>query len=146
MHAPDAALPAPETRHTPLPTEAQAMKRRLLERVADADTSHLTVGAAEGTWRPLATGVWIKLLYEGEGMRSCLLRLAPGASLPPHRHPADEECVVLQGALQVGSHTEVGAGGYHRAHRGALHPSIAARDGATVFLRGALPAADHALG
>jgi len=69
----------------------------------------------------------------------------PGASLPPHRHPVDEECIVLEGRLRIGSHTEVGTNAYHRAHAGSLHPAIVAPEGATVFLRGAVPRAEDLL-
>lgn len=129
-----------------LPGQARAIKRRLLERVADADPSHLTIAADEGDWQPFAPGVRLKLLREHDGVLTYLLRLEPGARLPPHRHPLDEECIVLEGHLQVGSQIEVGPGGYHLAHRGALHPSISTRDGATIFLRGAVPEAEHELG
>jgi quercetin dioxygenase-like cupin family protein len=124
---------------------ASAIKRRLLERVADADSSHLTVQPDEPGWQPFLPGVQIRVLHEADGVLSYLLRLAPGASLPPHRHALDEECVVLDGTLRVGTHTEVRAGGYHLAHRGALHPTVSTATGATIFLRGAVPEADDAL-
>lgn len=110
-----------------------------MARVADADTSHLTIDADQGDWQPLLDGVTIKVLREHDGVLSYLLRLAPGASLPPHRHPLDEECLVLEGRLRVGSQVEVGPGGYHLAHAGALHATISTETGATIFLRGAGP-------
>lgn len=130
----------------PLPVQARAIKRRVLERVADTEDTHLTVAADEGHWQPFGEGVQIKVLREHEGVMSYLLRLAPGARLPAHRHPMDEECIVLEGTLQVGTHIEVGPGGYHLAHQGALHAPVSAPMGATIFLRGAVPEADHALG
>lgn len=127
------------------PRTARAIKRRLLERVADSDSSHLTVAAEDGEWQPLLQGVSIKVLRESGGSMSYLLRLAPGATLPAHRHPIDEECVVLDGVVHVGRHTEVRAGGYHLAHQGALHASLSTPTGATLFLRGAIPEAQHVL-
>lgn len=92
------------------PAQARAIRRRLLERVADTDDSHLTVpGGADG-WQPFGDGVQIKVLHENQGILSYLLKLAPGARLEAHRHPADEECVVLEGVLKVGSQIEVGPG------------------------------------
>lgn len=136
----------PSHPHAPAPAGPErAVKRRLLERVADADASHLTVHADDGPWQPFLDGVQIKVLHEADGVLSYLLRLAPGASLPPHRHALDEECLVLEGTLRVGSHTEVHAGGFHLAHRGALHPTVSSATGATIFLRGAVPQADDAL-
>ncbi len=127
------------------PRAARAIKRRLFERVADADASHLTIGADEGDWQPFADGVRIKVLRERGGVLSYLLRLAPGAGLPAHRHPVDEECIVLDGMLRVGSRLEIGPGGYHLARQGALHASLHTESGATIFLRGAVPEAGHVL-
>ena len=129
-----------------LPVQARSIKRRVLERVADTEDSHLTVDADEGLWQPFGDGVQIKVLRENDGVMSYLLRLAPGARLPAHRHPMDEECIVLDGTLQVGTRIEVGPGGYHLAHQGALHAPVSTRTGATIFLRGAVPEADHVLG
>jgi len=140
------ALPPPEPDTPASPAQARSIRRRLLDRVADADASHLTIDADDGDWQPFADGVMIKVLREHNEVLSYLLRLAPGATLPPHRHPVDEECLVLEGTLQVGTSTEVGAGGYHLAHAGALHATIGTRTGATIFLRGAVPDIQQLLG
>jgi quercetin dioxygenase-like cupin family protein len=116
-----------------------------MERVADADESHLTVAADDLPWRPFLPGVDIKVLRELDGVLSYLLRLAPGATLPAHRHPQDEECMVLDGTLRVGSRIEIGPGSYHLAHGGALHATIRTETGATIFLRGAVPDATQLL-
>lgn len=125
---------------------ARSIRRRLMERVADADDSHLTIAGDEAGWQPFLEGVRIKVLREHDGVLSYLLRLEPGSCLPPHRHPQDEECIVIEGSLRVGTRTEIGPGGYHLAHGGALHATIRTETGATIFLRGAVPQADHALG
>lgn len=127
------------------PAHALALRQRLMERVADADRSHLTIAADQGDWQPFLDGVAIKVLREHEGALSYLLRLSPGATLPPHRHPQDEECIVLEGRLRVGTQVEIGPGGYHLAHGGALHATISTASGATVFLRGAIPAVSEVL-
>ncbi len=124
---------------TPTPEQERTIRRRLMELVADADLTHLTVQADAGHWQPLLPGVAIKRLAEHGSVVSYLLRLAPGATLPPHRHAADEECLVLEGRVSVGSRLEIGPGGYHLAHRGALHATIGTRTGATLFLRGPAP-------
>ena len=125
---------------------ARTIRHRLMERVADADVSHVTIGADEGEWQPFLDGVAIKVLREHAGVLSYLLRLDPGATVPPHRHPQDEECVVLEGRLRVGTRIEIGPGGYHLAQLGALHASITTEVGATIFLRGAAPDASQLLG
>ena len=127
------------------PAQARAIRRRLLERVADTDDSHLTVPAGAAGWQPFGDGVQIKILHESEGILSYLLRFAPGARLDAHRHPVDEECLVLEGVLKVGSRIEVGAGGYHLARAGSLHSGISTEAGATIFLRGAEPQVDQLL-
>ncbi len=127
------------------PAQARAIRRRLLERVADTDDSHLTVPPGAAGWQPFGDGVQIKVLREHGGLLSYLLRRAPGRRLEAHRHPADEECVVLDGVLKVGSRTEVGPGGYHLARAGSLHAAISTDTGATLFLRGAEPHADQLL-
>lgn len=128
-----------------LPGPARDIRRRLMERVADADRSHLTISGDEGEWQPFLDGVAIKVLRQRDGVLSYLLRLEPGATLPPHRHPQDEECIVLEGRLRVGTQIEIGPGGYHLAHGGALHATITTATGATIFLRGAVPEASQVL-
>ena len=117
-----------------------------MERVAEADASHLTIADDAGEWWPFLDGITIKMLREHDGVLSYLLRLEPGARLPPHRHPQDEECIVLEGRLRVGARIEIGPGSYHLAHSGALHATIWTETGATIFLRGAVPEADQVLG
>lgn len=124
---------------------ARQIRRRLMARVADADESHLTIDTFEGDWQAFAAGVAIKVLRVHAGEMSYLLRLEPGAAIPPHRHPQDEECIVLEGQLRVGTKTEIGPGGYHLAHGGALHGTITSSTGATIFLRGAVPDASQML-
>ena len=120
------------------PLHAQAVWRRLIERIADAETTHLTIQADQGPWQPLLAGVQMKVLHRRGRELSYLLRMAPGACVPAHRHPVDEECIVLEGTVRIGR-LEVGAGGYHLAHAGALHASLTTVTGAMLFLRGAVP-------
>jgi anti-sigma factor ChrR (cupin superfamily) len=133
----DALEPAPGDT---LDADTQArIKRRLLRRIAEASTeSHLTLADPAQGWHAFGPGVSRKVLHEAGGVMSYLLRLAPGAHLPPHRHPLDEECVVLEGAVHIGA-LRVGAGGFHMGRQGVLHERIEAPDGALIFLRGAVP-------
>lgn len=121
------------------------VRRRLLARIAeDQRARHLTVTADEGQWQPFGAGLSIKVLHEAGGIMSYLVRLAPGASLPPHRHPVDEECVVLEGSLRIGE-LDVAAGGFHLGRQDVLHMPIVSEHGALIFLRGAAPALEHLL-
>ena len=53
-------------------------------------------------WGPTQfPGVSIKVLYEAKdkGEMTCLLKWAPGASLPMHKHPEIEQTYVIEGAF-----------------------------------------------
>lgn len=126
----------------PVDAAAQArVKQRILRRIAAESTPrHLTVAAPQGPWQPFAPGVTMKLLHQDGGTLSYLLRLQPGASLPAHRHPQDEECLVLEGEMHIGD-IVIGPGGYHLGRRGVLHDRLSSPGGALIFLRGAAPEA-----
>ncbi|MBC7376774.1 MAG: cupin domain-containing protein [Burkholderiaceae bacterium] len=124
----------------------ERVRHQLLGRIAEASTpQHLTVAATEDGWEPFLDGIRCKVLHEDAGALSYLLRLAPGAVLPAHRHPQDEECLVLEGELQIGDALTVSAGGYHLARAGVLHAAITSQAGATIFLRGACPEVSHGI-
>jgi anti-sigma factor ChrR (cupin superfamily) len=131
---------------TPLPLPAAArlrIRQRLLRRVAaDATPHHLTLQPAQGAWQPLGPGLQIKVLHEDGGVMSYLVRLAAGATLPAHRHPIDEECVVLEGEISIGGQ-RFGAGTFHLGRRDVLHDSLRSDDGALIYLRGATPEIEH---
>lgn len=126
----------------PLDDVTQArIKRNLLRRIAQASISqHLTAKPGPADWQPFGAGVSIKVLHESQGIMSYLLRLAPGAALPAHRHPVDEECVVLEGEVQIGE-LRVGAGGFHLGRKDVLHDRLCSAEGAMIYLRGAVPEA-----
>jgi len=123
------------------PTLAR-IKHNVMQRIAALADRHLTVPAGDDRWQPFLPGVDIKVLHEQDGVMSYLLRLGAGALLPPHRHPIDEECVVLDGEVSIGP-LAIGAGGFHLARSGSLHEAITTERGALLYLRGAVPAADQ---
>jgi quercetin dioxygenase-like cupin family protein len=133
------ALTAEQAAEPLAPEAAARIKHRVLERIAQAQAGHLTVQPGAAGWKPFDRGVEIKVLHHNGGVMSYLLRLAPGASLAAHRHPQDEECVVLEGSVQIGHDLVLSAGGFHLAHKDALHAKITSVGGATIFLRGAVP-------
>jgi anti-sigma factor ChrR (cupin superfamily) len=126
----------------PKPLEAaahQRVKSRLLRRIAQEQLPrHKTITAEQGAWRDLGGGLSLKVLHREGDLMSYLVRMAPGSQLPPHRHPVDEECVVLDGAVQIGA-LRVVAGGFHLGHRDVLHDIIRSPEGALIYLRGAVP-------
>jgi quercetin dioxygenase-like cupin family protein len=129
-------------------TESQAIinrtRSRLLNAIAAANgDAHTTVHAHENTWRALLDNIEFKLLHHVDGVASYLLRMQPGAVLPAHRHPVDEECVVLEGELRIGQTLTLKAGSFHFARKEMPHAHITTDGGALIFLRGAIPSATH---
>jgi anti-sigma factor ChrR (cupin superfamily) len=54
-------------------------------------------------WQPTRfEGIEIKVLYRDEvkGEMTCMLKWAPGATLPFHRHPELEQSYVIEGSFQ----------------------------------------------
>lgn len=133
----------------PEPNRVQAIKQRLMRRVdADRPVSGpdarglLTVRANEGDWKAFLPNVSIKVLRRETDALTYLLKLEPGAALLPHEHPQDEECIVLSGEARIGD-LVVRAGDYHCAYAGNPHGVISSEQGAVLFLRGAVPAANQ---
>ncbi|MCW5610814.1 MAG: cupin domain-containing protein [Rubrivivax sp.] len=121
--------------------ERNRVRHRLLQRIAaDSTERHLTLPATGAGWQPFGAGLAIKVLHEAGGVMSYLLRLDAGAALPPHRHPVDEECLVLEGEVCIGA-LRIGPGGYHLGRRDVLHDRLHSPGGALIFLRGAVPEA-----
>jgi len=123
-------------------TVAARIKRRVLDRIAVAEGAQVAVPPETGTWRPFVPGVKIKVLHDSGGIMSYLLRMEAGSMLPNHRHPHDEECVVVEGSVQMGDVT-MGPGGYLMERKDTLHPPLTTVDGATIYLRGASPRKEH---
>jgi quercetin dioxygenase-like cupin family protein len=125
---------------------AARIKLRVFQRIAEADRQIVAIAADSDTWKPFLPGVTIKVLHRTGDLMSYLLRMQPGSVLPAHRHPHEEECVVLEGSLHIGD-LRLSAGGYLLVHEGVLHGELVAEaEGATLYLRGARPRAEHVVG
>jgi quercetin dioxygenase-like cupin family protein len=128
---------------------SEAIKQRLMQRVGASAAAQppdanglVTIRAGEGVWQPVMPKVSMKvLLCEGNSL-TYLLRLEPGARIPPHDHPQTEECIVLEGEARIGD-VVVHAGDYHAAPAGRPHGMLASDHGALLFLRGEVPSAKH---
>lgn len=138
---PAEVLPAEVTRAlaselTPVeiqPERLRALRERVMHTVRES-AMH-TIPSTGGEWKELTPLVQMKLLSAFDGAHSFLLRLAPGAVVPAHRHPADEECIVLEGEAWLGD-IKVCAGDYHIARRGTKHGAVTSQKGALLFIRG----------
>ncbi len=134
---------AEAVRSAPLdPMAERFMKSRLMSRVRDLERGGVTstVRPDQGEWEKFSPRIKMKVLRreaDGSSM-SYLLKLEPGAYLVPHKHAIDEECVVLEGEVMIGSEL-VGPGSYHLAPRGMVHQPIRSEHGAILFIRGKEP-------
>ena len=112
------------------------VRAKVLHAVArDAGGLHRTVRAGAGEWLAVAPGVERKLLWEKGDATSCMIRLAPGATFPPHGHPIDEECVVMEGSLRIGSELLLRPGDFHVGLCGVEHETVSTDEGCVCFLR-----------
>ncbi len=132
-------LSDPEVETPPPPEVWTKIRRRLAD--DGAEPPMRTIRAGGGAWQAYAPGIAKKPLHidPEAGMQSFLLRLDPGAVADAHDHPADEECLVLEGELVIGD-LVLRAGDYHLAPKGVPHKALEAPTGALLFVRAALPA------
>lgn len=134
---------AEAVRAAPLdPMAERFLKSRLMTRVRDFERGAVTntVRPDQGEWEKFSPRIKMKVLRRDAdgGSMSYLLKLEPGAFLVPHKHAIDEECVVLEGEVMIGSEL-VGPGSYHLAPRGMVHQPIRSEHGAILFIRGKEP-------
>jgi len=93
------------------------------------------VGSSWLEWTPgNAPGVEVKMLSvdKARSYFTTLVRMAPGAILPSHRHADIEESYLLEGDLFV-SGVLMQQGDYCRAEAGSLHTGVTTKTGC-VFL------------
>ncbi len=129
----------------PVPLDAtvrEALKQRVLQSAfAASDSGSCVIKAQAGTWVDLVPGVKIKALRVDRALRSqtSLWQMAPGACLPEHDHSAEEECLVVAGAVEWSGDT-YSAGDYLLVRAGFHHTEIRSAGGATLLIRGELTA------
>jgi mannose-6-phosphate isomerase-like protein (cupin superfamily) len=90
----------------------------------------------KSAWLPVISGIDLKYLWVDppSGQRAALMRLQPGTVLPEHLHSETEECLVLEGEVEMGGRL-YGMHDYIHAPAGTTHPPISCANGALVFLR-----------
>lgn len=130
----------------PAPDSRARIRQQIFQRLhAKTPPDYLFVHSHEGEWTRLMRGVELKMLRQDEQSRSYLLRMAPGARVPPHPHPLDEECLVLEGSATVNG-VECGVGDYHLAREGNPHDWLTSKQGCVLFIRGAVDSHAHHAG
>jgi quercetin dioxygenase-like cupin family protein len=111
---------------------------RLSERIA-AETGAAPLAApprpAEPEWEEAASGISVKLLaMDPDSDRvSMLVRLAPGAAYPPHRHAGIEELYLLHGELMI-DERKLFPGDYNRAEPNTVDHRVWSETGCTCVL------------
>jgi len=102
---------------------------------ADAAPGLFSLPADAGEWAPTdSPGVWARKLFVDAAARrvTMMVRMAPGASYPGHRHATAEECFVVSGDLWTGER-RLHAGDYQRAEAGSRH-AVQSTEGGCVLL------------
>ncbi|ESQ79761.1 cupin domain-containing protein [Asticcacaulis sp. YBE204] len=96
-----------------------------------------TIRADSLAWEPFLPGVERKIIFtDRSGIASgCLYRVSAGAEVGSHGHGITEECLVLEGELEIDG-VVVRAGDMHIAPPGARHGLLRSARGALVYLRG----------
>jgi anti-sigma factor ChrR (cupin superfamily) len=84
-------------------------------------------------FQDLRPGVEIHVLHESpDGARAAILRYAPGAEVPPHRHAGHEYIYVLSGE-QSDERGSYGAGCFVVNEPGTIH-RVTSKSGCTVLI------------
>jgi quercetin dioxygenase-like cupin family protein len=122
-----------------------AQRRSLRERVLaaapeSAPALTATIRAASVAWQPAWEGVWIQVLRRDTALdlQVTVIRMEPGGQIPGHVHRKEEECLVLEGEVRIGSHP-LRRGDFHLVHAGAYHPDITTSMGALLLVRSEIP-------
>ena len=125
------------------PTDVLRPPASLLSRLADriAEETGRPLAAAPETrwaepdWEAVAPGIECKMLANDAERRrvSMLVRLAPGASYPPHTHAGIEELHLLEGELWIDERMLV-PGDYNYGPPGASDERVWSETGCTCVL------------
>src|SRR6185503_12739912 len=64
------------------------MRLNGVERTAPGSSDFISIRASEGEWHEVQAGIMVKQLYvdHESGIATSLVKMLPGASLPPHEH------------------------------------------------------------
>jgi anti-sigma factor ChrR (cupin superfamily) len=122
----------------------EQLRKRLLSRIGGSPRvpgivmeqgGLLIARSAELAWQPLATGIYLKPLFEDRdrNYNTSLVRMDAGAHYPSHHHAAIEEMFLLSGDLHLEGQV-MRAGDYCRADRGSIHGETFTDDGCLFLL------------
>jgi anti-sigma factor ChrR (cupin superfamily) len=121
------------------PVEPPAHARdRLLSAVRKPST--FTAWAAEASWVETGlAGIRARILSvdKARSLVTLVIRAAPGAVYPSHKHHGPEECFVISGSVIIDGRV-LRAGDFHHADDDSDHGEITTTEGAEVLLVGAI--------
>jgi len=118
-----------------------SMKQRIFERIhSKAPEGVSTIREHEGEWIDVAPKLQMKVLRRDHKLNSqtALWRLEPGAIIPAHEHPVEEECLVVKGEINFGNHV-LHEGDFEVVPAGINHMAMESKTGALVLLRSDIP-------
>lgn len=100
-----------------------------------ADGALLSVDCDEVSWEAskLTTGLAVKNIAIAGGFEMQLVRMEPGAVIPPHAHALPEFLYVLDGELEIGGQT-LARGCASVAAPGSRHVDVRSTRGCTFVL------------
>ena len=128
---------------TPDAMTSMRMREQLFQRVHSPAHEFLFVQGGQGEWLRLTQGVEFRVLRQDGDSCAYMLRMEAGARLPPHKHPQDEECLVLEGDATING-VLCRVGDYHLAPQGSPHQWLTTEKGCLMFVRGAAVHPAHA--
>ncbi len=112
------------------------LKTRLMASIAMPTGVHV-LRQGEGEWKqtPFAGVSYKSLFVDREtAMHTLLLRLEPGARYPRHRHTRPEQCLVLQGEVEIDAKLRIEAGDFEWADGDTIHDSISSTTGCELLI------------
>lgn len=113
-------------------------RERLLSAVRRPST--YTTWAVEAVWIDTGLpGIRARILAvdKARSLVTLVIRAAPGAVYPSHRHHGPEECFVISGSVNIDGRV-LRAGDFHHADEDSDHGEISTTEGADVLLVGAI--------
>ncbi|MCC6587452.1 MAG: cupin domain-containing protein [Bryobacterales bacterium] len=113
-----------------------SLRDRLLNAIAPLPEGMHIVRNTEGRWVATAfPGVTMKTLHFDKQtfMVTNLLKMEPKSSIPPHRHTAMEQCLVLEGDVRQDG-VAMGPGDYSRNDPQSHHGRIYTENGCLLLL------------
>jgi len=115
----------------------QAVSRRMGKNNTVLPKGIEAVYWGDGDWWQLSENVDVKSLFidEEQNTECFLLRIGPGGVVEPHFHDGfNDECIVVEGVIMAGD-VRFGAGDFHVARKGSVHPALHSDDGGILFVR-----------